>query len=137
MLLMQAFCCEVARAFTKLGIAMAANKPMMATTIMISTRVKPALRDCFICFILYYFLFTALRWNFTTGGLYDDMFVHLIACDNRTPLENVALHMPRSKSIELENFYAKTFKFPPASWGWSMILLDTVRFQDIEDELWL
>src|SRR5215469_17413069 len=84
MLLIQAFCCEVARAFTKLGIAMAASKPMMATTIMISTRVKPALRDCFVCFILYYFLFTALRWNFTTGGLYDDMFVRLIACDNRT-----------------------------------------------------
>src|SRR5277367_5709238 len=41
-LLMQAFCCEVARAFTKLGIAMAANRPMMATTIMISTKVKPA-----------------------------------------------------------------------------------------------
>src|SRR5580698_4722187 len=59
MLLIQAFCCEVARAFTKLGIAMAASKPMMATTIMISTRVKPALRDCFICFIL--FLLSVLR----------------------------------------------------------------------------
>src|SRR5580692_9522688 len=51
MLLMQAFCCEVARAFTKLGMAMAASKPIMATTIMISTRVKPALRDCFILFM--------------------------------------------------------------------------------------
>src|SRR5580658_2316227 len=50
-LLMQAFCCEVARAFTKLGMAMAASKPIMATTIIISTRVKPALRDCFICFM--------------------------------------------------------------------------------------
>src|SRR5215469_9873422 len=53
MLLMQAFCCEVERAFTKLGIAMAASKPMMATTIMISTRVKPALRDCFILFMFF------------------------------------------------------------------------------------
>src|SRR5579862_6711534 len=78
MLLIQAFCCEVARAFTKLGIAMAASKPMMATTIIISTSVKPALRDCFVCFILYYFLFSELRWNFTTGGLYDYMFVHFI-----------------------------------------------------------
>ena len=30
------------RAFTKLGIAIAARRPMMATTIMISTSVKPA-----------------------------------------------------------------------------------------------
>ena len=33
---------DVARARTKLGIAIAANKPMIATTIMISTSVKPA-----------------------------------------------------------------------------------------------
>jgi len=39
---MQALACEVARAFTKLGMAMAANRPIMATTIMISTNVKPA-----------------------------------------------------------------------------------------------
>src|SRR5580692_8831012 len=70
MLLMQAFCCEVARAFTKLGIAMAASKPMMATTIIISTSVKPALRDCFMFFILrFFFLFSELRWNLATGGL--------------------------------------------------------------------
>ena len=72
MLLMQAFCCEVARAFTKLGIAMAASKPMMATTIIISTSVKPALRDCFMFFILLYVLSVSeLRWNLATGGLYD------------------------------------------------------------------
>src|SRR6266702_863891 len=52
MLLMQAFDCEVLRALTKLGIAIAARRPMMATTIMISTSVKPPLRDVliFICF---------------------------------------------------------------------------------------
>src|SRR5581483_651931 len=50
-LLMQAFCCEVVRARTKLGIAIAANRPMMATTIMISTSVNPCLREvfAFIC----------------------------------------------------------------------------------------
>src|SRR5215468_813061 len=42
---MQAFCCDVVRAFTKLGIAIAANRPIMATTIMISTSVNPPLRD--------------------------------------------------------------------------------------------
>src|SRR5476651_1580843 len=52
-LLMQALACEVARAFTKLGIAIAANRPMMATTIMISTSVKPALRRFFIVFIFF------------------------------------------------------------------------------------
>src|SRR5580658_1550593 len=54
-LLMQALACEVARAFTKFGIAMAASKPMMATTIIISTNVKPALR-----MFLYVFIFFCL-----------------------------------------------------------------------------
>src|SRR5579872_3380053 len=44
-LLMQAFCWALVRARTKLGMAMAASRPMMATTIMISTRVKPDLRE--------------------------------------------------------------------------------------------
>src|ERR1051325_7377555 len=57
---MQAFCCEVVRAFTKLGIAIAAKSPIMATTIMISTRVKPALRDALI-FILLFVTFCFFR----------------------------------------------------------------------------
>src|SRR5580698_8175506 len=55
-LLMQALACEVARAFTKFGIAIAANRPIMATTIMISTRVKPALRMFLFVFILLLFV---------------------------------------------------------------------------------
>ena len=51
---MQAFCCEVVRAFTKLGIAIAASKPIMATTIMISTRVNP----CFFAVVLFIPYFT-------------------------------------------------------------------------------
>src|SRR5438445_12979966 len=43
-LLMQEFFCAVVLALMKLGIAMAANRPIMATTIMISTSVKPPLR---------------------------------------------------------------------------------------------
>ena len=35
---------DVVRALIKFGIAIAANRPMIATTIMISTRVNPALR---------------------------------------------------------------------------------------------
>lgn len=41
-LAMQAFFCAVCRALTKFGRAIAASKPIIATTIMISTRVKPA-----------------------------------------------------------------------------------------------
>src|SRR5436190_10468 len=44
-LLMQAFVWDAVRAFTKLGTAIEARRPTMATTIMISTRVKPALRE--------------------------------------------------------------------------------------------
>src|SRR2546427_12439395 len=47
-LLMQAFIWDCVRARTKLGIAIAAKRPMMATTIMISTRVKP---DFFVVLI--------------------------------------------------------------------------------------
>src|SRR5471030_728936 len=62
-LLMQALACEVARAFTKFGIAIAANRPMMATTIMISTKVKPALRRFFVIFILHAFIFMRCEQN--------------------------------------------------------------------------
>src|SRR2546429_5615154 len=48
-LLIHAFIWAVVRALTKLGIAIAANNPMMATTIMISTSVKPDLLFLLIC----------------------------------------------------------------------------------------
>ena len=53
---MQALFWLAVRAFTKLGIAMAASNPMMATTIMISTSVKPDFR-LFLIFICNYFPF--------------------------------------------------------------------------------
>src|SRR5436189_6348942 len=43
-LLIQAFLYAVVRALTKLGIAIAASSPLMATTIMISTSVNPLWR---------------------------------------------------------------------------------------------
>jgi hypothetical protein len=43
----------------KLGIAIAARRPIMATTIMISTRVKPALREVLIFILLYFLLYAA------------------------------------------------------------------------------
>src|ERR1700674_2472816 len=58
-LLIQAFVWAVCRARTKLGIAIAANKPMMATTIIISTRVKPDLLDVLIFILALCFLFAA------------------------------------------------------------------------------
>jgi hypothetical protein len=50
-LAMQALRWDAVRALTKLGIAIAASKPMMATTIMISTSVKPD-RRIVVIFIL-------------------------------------------------------------------------------------
>src|SRR5437763_14047710 len=55
--------CEVVRALTKLGIAIAANSPIMATTIMISTSVKPAFLFFLLC-ILRIFLFVGPNIEF-------------------------------------------------------------------------
>src|SRR2546428_14191196 len=65
-LLMQEFFCAVVLALMKLGIAMAANRPIMATTIMISTRVNPPLRVVFL-FILNFSFYYGV--NTATGGL--------------------------------------------------------------------
>src|SRR6266571_9342643 len=64
---MQAFICEVVRALMKLGIAIAARRPMMATTIMISTNVKPDLREV-LMFILVVCL-SVCGVNEAAGGL--------------------------------------------------------------------
>src|SRR5258708_31943084 len=65
---MQAFVCEVVRALMKLGIAIAARRPIMATTIMISTNVKPDLRE-FLMFILLLFVSLFCGVNEAAGGL--------------------------------------------------------------------
>src|ERR1700744_5641192 len=65
-LLMHAFCCAVVRACTKLGIAIAAKRPMMATTIMISISVKPALMEELIFIRLLFLL--ACGVNEAMGG---------------------------------------------------------------------
>src|SRR2546426_9688822 len=76
-LLMQAFICEVVRALMKLGIAIAANRPIMATTIMISTNVKPDLREVMIFILCFVFLFCGV--NEAAGGLsIIATFVHLL-----------------------------------------------------------
>src|SRR5215204_25850 len=67
-LLMQALACEVVRALTKLGIAIAANNPMMATTIMISTRVKPDLREVVNFILAFLEPFCKCGVNDATGG---------------------------------------------------------------------
>src|SRR5436309_7428319 len=53
---MHAFIWDCVRARTKLGMAMAANSPMIATTIMISTSVKPDLFDALIFILVLCFL---------------------------------------------------------------------------------
>src|ERR1035441_4775934 len=66
-LLMQAFFCDCVRARTKLGIAIAASKPMMATTIMISTSVNPCLFDVLFFILTLSFCFCGV--NNATSGL--------------------------------------------------------------------
>src|SRR5947207_9191942 len=51
-LAMQAVLALVSRALTKFGIATAANRAIMATTTMISTRVKPVFRQLFLLILL-------------------------------------------------------------------------------------
>src|SRR5258708_1016537 len=73
-LLMHAFCCAFKRARTKLGMAMVASNPMMATTIMISTSVKPAAREC-----LLFIRFIFLPWREQGAGgllIYCHIVVH-------------------------------------------------------------
>src|ERR1035438_1268890 len=65
-LLMQAFFCDCVRARTKLGIAIAASKPMMATTIMISTSVNPDLFD--VLFFILALSFCCCGVNEATSG---------------------------------------------------------------------
>ncbi len=66
---MHALLCEVARALMKLGIAIAAKRPIMATTIMISTSVKPPLRLFFIVFIFVIFFRLKCGVNNAASGL--------------------------------------------------------------------
>src|SRR5438445_11719778 len=84
-LLMQEFFCAVVLALMKLGIAIAANRPIMATTIMISTRVKPPLRVVFL-FILNFSFYYGV--NTATSGLVLLRIVFTY-CPLLTVLENV------------------------------------------------
>src|ERR1039457_1821251 len=83
-LLMQAFFCDCVRARTKLGIAIAARRPMMATTIIISTNVKPDVREVLFFILAFVFLFRGV--NAQQAGYYDYSDCSLIACCNRTSL---------------------------------------------------
>src|SRR5437660_9290312 len=88
----------VSRAFTKFGIAIAANKPMMATTIMISTRVKPAVLFVLICItLLSAFLFRGV--NNAKGGvlLLLNLFTN---CLLQPRSWNLAIGMPQSVSTK-------------------------------------
>src|SRR5580693_8619983 len=80
-LLMQALCWALRRARTKLGMAMVASRPMMATTIMISTSVKPAERGVLVV-IVCIFLLSLPRRELAAGGfiiIFQLLFG--IACD--------------------------------------------------------
>src|ERR1039457_629998 len=73
-LLMQAFFCDCVRARTKLGIAIAARRAMMATTIIISTSVKPDAREVLFFILAFVFLFRGV--NSQQAGYDDNDLVH-------------------------------------------------------------
>src|SRR5438105_3356964 len=75
-LLMHAFCCEVVRARTKFGIAIATSRPIMATTIMISTSVKPDLLGTLIFILTLYFLLRGV--NREQASYNNCNFVHVL-----------------------------------------------------------
>ena len=99
---MQAFIWEVVRALTKFGIAMAANRPMIATTIMISTSVKPNLRLFFFC--ICYLSDCCYGVNRARGGLifntfaFTDCLLHTVSLELSTPNANRKL-APTSVSV--------------------------------------
>src|SRR5262249_15896929 len=104
---MQAFFWLAVRAFTKLGIAMAARRPMMATTIMISTSVKPAFRWLLIFITVSTFL---SRRELGRKAVY----VIINCCGSFTELPSV----DRSQSLAADVPWAKQppqrQTFPPA-----------------------
>ena len=98
---MQAFCCEVARALMKLGMAIAANRPMMATTIIISTRVKPALREVLFVF-MFYSLVSFRGVNDATGGFHLLLQSSFTDCLLQPQLWS-SLSMPGAKVQQVES----------------------------------
>src|ERR1017187_1346201 len=74
-LLMHAFFCDWVRARTKLGMAIAASKPMMATTIMISTSVNPLLLDVLFFMLTLSFCFCGVN-KATSGFSISTVIVH-------------------------------------------------------------
>src|SRR5882724_3778415 len=79
-LLMHAFFCAVVRALMKLGMAIAASRPIMATTIIISTSVKPLLRDV----LIFIFVFLWLRREHSNKLIIIITFsVHVLLVANR------------------------------------------------------
>src|SRR6267154_5809545 len=86
------------RAFTKFGIAIAASNPMMATTIMISTSVKPAVLFVLICItLLSVFLFRGV--NNAKGGLLL-LLNSFTNCLLQPRSWNLAIGMPQSVSTK-------------------------------------
>src|SRR5438552_1827865 len=101
--------CALSRALTKLGIAIAANNPMMATTIMISTSVKPAFLFVLICIFtdLSVCLFVRTRGvNIAKGGFYD-YFISFTHCLLQPRSVRIASGMPESTAIILQEFVSE------------------------------
>src|SRR6266404_7917893 len=84
---MQDLFCEVLRASMKLGIAIAANRPIMVTTIMISTRVNPPFRDV-LMFILPFLSRSGVN-EYNRWINISSISVHLLPVANRSLIPSI------------------------------------------------
>jgi hypothetical protein len=123
---MQAFICAVVRARTKLGIAMAASKPMMATTIIISTSVNPEFLTLLIFMTTNFTFLFSLGPNKATGGLFmiasdcsilpvTDRWLHEQTICHPNPAKPSASKMPAIGYIPLKFriFEPRPLRKPP------------------------
>ena len=127
-LLIHAFIWAVVRALTKLGIAIAANSPIMATTIMISTSVKPAFLFFLLC-ILLIFLFVgpnieferAARTTQKAGFIFTTSLFANCLLQPLAGLEQTGYHFTCDKSPGLSVlFWTNAVKKRAADFVWSV-----------------
>src|SRR5258708_2263375 len=113
-LLMHALACEVVRALMKLGIAIAASKPMMATTIMISTSLKPDLRIVLTFILVFLPFFLSRRERSHRRVMYNYDSVHELPVANRP---QTLTTLPRNSMSNV--IFAYPFLYRPGHRGFN------------------
>src|SRR6267378_96182 len=110
---MQHLFCEVLRASMKLGIAIAASRPITVTTIMISTNVKPPFRDV-LMFILPFLCSGVNEYNRWIN--ISSISVHLLPVANRSLIPSIqgAKLIQEPRPVQLGPTNKKGLGFSPS-----------------------